>query len=99
MTSTNLLFVTICLSIFIGSFDQIKAGKLNLMSNLMKQADTLKHGLDLASQVGNIGKFETERKDIFFRHILNLSFSLFSLNTFIFFGSQLTDKSKFPFCP
>lgn len=27
------------------------------MSNLMKQADTFRHGLDLANQVGDIGKF------------------------------------------
>ena len=28
-----------------------------LLANLMKQADALKHGLDLASKVGDIGKF------------------------------------------
>lgn len=28
-----------------------------LLSNLMKQADTLSHGLDLASKVGDIGSY------------------------------------------
>ena len=60
MASFYFLGVALCLFAFMGSFDSVKARKLNLMSNLMKQADTLKHGLDLASQVGNIGKFETE---------------------------------------
>lgn len=50
------------------------------MSNLMKQADTLKHGLDLASQVGDIGKFESYlKKGYFFLHILNLSIFIFFL--------------------
>ena len=44
----------------------------------MKQADTLKHGLDLASQVGNIGKFGSFwTKGYLFGHILNLSFPFF----------------------
>nr|XP_022294726.1 caprin-2-like [Crassostrea virginica] len=55
MASFHLLGVALCLFALMGSFDSVKARKLNLMSNLMKQADTLKHGLDLASQVGDIG--------------------------------------------
>ncbi|XP_078327204.1 uncharacterized protein LOC111104612 [Crassostrea virginica] len=81
MTSTNLLCMTICLSILIGSFDQIKAGKLNLMSNLMKQADTLKHGLDLASQVGNIG---SSNLDVAFTAVPSSSTSYSSGSTIAF---------------
>lgn len=57
MNSIRLVCTTLCL---FGLFEKpylVQGGKLNLMSNLMKQADTLKHGLDLANQVGDIGKF------------------------------------------
>ena len=57
MTRMHLVCATLCLLGLAGKPNLVQGGKLNLMSNLMKQADTLKHGLDLANQVGDIGKF------------------------------------------
>ena len=52
--TTQLFFI----AIYLFSINPAKGRKSNLMSNMMKQADTLKHGLDLASQVGNIRMFK-----------------------------------------
>ncbi|XP_062570772.1 complement C1q-like protein 4 [Saccostrea cucullata] len=49
-------FLTLC------SISSMVAGK-SLLANLMKQAETLQHGLDLASKVGDIG---SHRNDIAF---------------------------------
>lgn len=57
MDSIRFLCITLCLFGLFEKPNLVQGGKLNLMSNLMKQADTLKHGLDLANQVGDIGKF------------------------------------------
>lgn len=57
MNFIRLVCTTLCLFGLFGKLNLVQGGKLNLMSNLMKQADTLKHGLDLANQVGDIGKF------------------------------------------
>ena len=58
MKTTHLVFTAIYLFLVMGTINPAKGRKLNVKSNLMKQADTLKHGLDLASQVGNIGMFK-----------------------------------------
>lgn len=57
MDSIRFLCITLCVFGLFEKPNLVQGGKLNLMSNLMKQADTLKHGLDLANQVGDIGKF------------------------------------------
>ena len=57
MDSIRFLCITLCVFGIFEKPNLVQGGKLNLMSNLMKQADTLKHGLDLANQVGDIGKF------------------------------------------
>ena len=55
MKTTHLVFIAIYLFLVMWTINPAKGRKLNVMSNLMNQADTLKHGLDLVSQVGNIG--------------------------------------------
>ena len=57
MNSFRLVCATLCLFCVFEKPNLIQGGKLNLMSNLMRHADTLKHGLNLAGQVGDKGKF------------------------------------------
>mmetsp|Transcript_19762 Transcript_19762/g.32898 ORF Transcript_19762/g.32898 Transcript_19762/m.32898 type:complete len:183 (+) Transcript_19762:31-579(+) len=87
MNSIRLVCTTLCL---FGLFEKpylVQGGKLNLMSNLMKQADTLKHGLDLANQVGDIG---SARLDVAFTAVPS-STSTYSSGSVIQFNTIKTN--------
>lgn len=85
MKSTTLTCVSACVLLILAPTGPVQ-GK-SLLAIMSKQAETLQHGLDLASKVGDIGKLST------------FTCSLHKLNDFLniqifFFKSQLRKLLK-----